>query len=139
MIKKSTERFRVYYDGLCPLCSREIEYYRKKDREAVIDWIDITQDNFDASAEGLDPDRVHQFFHVKDEHGEVVVGVDAFIEIWARIPSLRKWRVLSMVPGVRPVMKLGYAVFAQVRPFLPRKSRDDCQSGTCGVSKKEVS
>jgi predicted DCC family thiol-disulfide oxidoreductase YuxK len=139
MNRQLTEKFRVYYDGLCPLCSREIEYYRKKDLGAVIDWIDITQDDFDASAEGLDPDKVNQFFHVKDEQGDVVVGVDAFIEIWARIPSLRKWRVLSLVPGVRPVMKLGYAVFARVRPLLPRKSRDDCQSGLCGVVKKEVS
>jgi predicted DCC family thiol-disulfide oxidoreductase YuxK len=67
MNRQLTEKFRVYYDGLCPLCSREIEYYRKKDLGAVIDWIDITQDDFDASAEGLDPDKVHQFFHVKDE------------------------------------------------------------------------
>jgi predicted DCC family thiol-disulfide oxidoreductase YuxK len=48
-------RLRVYYDGLCPLCSREIAYYRIKDRPNLIDWIDITGEGFDAAAEGLDP------------------------------------------------------------------------------------
>jgi predicted DCC family thiol-disulfide oxidoreductase YuxK len=131
--------FRVYYDGLCPLCSREIDYYRTKERAELIDWVDITQGDFDAKAEGLDPEKVHQYFHVKDEHGKITAGVDAFIEIWARIPSLKKWRALSLVPGVKPLMKLGYAAFARVRPYLPRKSRPDCESGLCGVNKKEVS
>jgi predicted DCC family thiol-disulfide oxidoreductase YuxK len=135
--RSSDGKFRVYYDALCPLCSREIDYYRTKDRDEVIDWVDITQENFDATSEGLDPKKVHQFFHVKDEHGKIISGVDAFIEIWARIPSLRKWRIFSLLPGAKTAMKIGYAVFARVRPFLPRKSRQDCQSELCRVSSKE--
>jgi predicted DCC family thiol-disulfide oxidoreductase YuxK len=130
-------RFKVYFDGLCPLCSREISYYRKKAGADAIEWIDITANGFDARSEGLDPQKVQKFFHVKDETGRLIVGVDAFIEIWSRIASLRYWKTIASLPGVTPVMKLGYFAFAKIRPFLPRKSSQECSSGTCFVDREK--
>lgn len=124
----------VYFDGLCPLCSREIDYYRKLPGASSIRWVDITEDGFDAAAEGLDPEKVHRFFHVKTIQGQVISGVDAFIEIWKAIPSLHSWYTLSRIPGARGVMKVGYSIFARVRPYLPRRRRpgaDSCETGTC--------
>jgi predicted DCC family thiol-disulfide oxidoreductase YuxK len=128
---------KVYFDGLCPLCSREISYYRKKAGADAIEWIDITSDGFDARSEGLDPQKVQEFFHVKDETGRLIVGVDAFIEIWSRIPSLRYWKTIARLPGATPVMKFGYFVFAKLRPFLPRKSSQECPGDTCYVAKEK--
>lgn len=122
---------RVYYDGLCPLCSREIDHYRSKDVARDIQWVDITADGFDAAAEGLDPVQVQRLFHVRDRAGRLYVGVEAFIKIWETIPSLQLWKRLSDLPGARSAMQVGYAVFARVRPWLPRRSRADCQDGTC--------
>jgi predicted DCC family thiol-disulfide oxidoreductase YuxK len=130
----STGALKVYFDGLCPLCSREISYYRKKAPATTvnpIEWVDITADGFDAAAEGLDPEKVHRYFHVKNERGEITVGVDAFIEIWARIPALRTWKAVSNLPGAKSAMKLGYAAFARIRPFLPRRKRLACADGSC--------
>jgi predicted DCC family thiol-disulfide oxidoreductase YuxK len=133
---KTHGRLRVYFDGLCPLCSREISYYITRDGAAAIDWIDITASGFDAEKEGLDPKKVHRFFHVKDESGRIVVGIDAFIEIWSRIPSLKHWKTIAALPGVRPMMKLGYYTFAKVRPLLPRrKSAILCPTDSCFVAK----
>ena len=130
-------QMRVYYDGLCPLCSREIDFYRTKGGANAIDWIDITANGFDPIAEGLDPKKVHEVFHVKDEAGHIISGVDAFIEIWKKIPSLKHWRTLASLPGARLAMKLGYVAFAKVRPYLPRKSRDNCPTDTCFVAKEK--
>ena len=129
----NTRALTVYFDGLCPLCSREIDYYRKKPGALNINWVDITAPGFDAKREGLDPDRVHAVFHVKQASGELVTGVDAFVEIWKAIPELHTWATLARVPGARPCMKIGYALFARVRPYLPRRTRsgDSCETGAC--------
>ena len=124
---------KVYFDGLCPLCSREIDYYRTKNGASAIGWIDITQPGFDAVSEGLDPALVHRYFHVKDQSGKVTSGIDAFIEIWSRIPALKLWKTASSLPGARPVMKLGYALFARVRPWLPRRRRNSCSDEACAL------
>jgi hypothetical protein len=34
----------MFYDGGCPLCSREIKHYRRLDSAGRIDWIDISRD-----------------------------------------------------------------------------------------------
>ena len=130
-------KLKVYYDGLCPLCSREIYFYRTKDVSSSIDWVDITAIDFDPQSEGLDPKKVHQFFHVKTESGQLVVGVDGFIEIWSRIPALKNWERFASVPGIKPLMRLGYSIFAKVRPYLPRKSVADCPSDQCFVGKEK--
>lgn len=125
---------KVFYDGLCPLCSREIDYYKKKDQSALIKWCDITEPGFDAQAENLDPTEVHRIFHVKNTAGEIITGVEAFVEIWRTLPELKNWARASQIPGVKPAMKLGYFVFAKVRPFLPRKTRPDCADGNCKIA-----
>lgn len=122
----------VYFDGLCHLCSREIEHYRKMKGAENLRFMDITSAEFDAVREGLDPRAVHAELHVRDDEGKVHVGVDAFVKIWSHLAALR-W--LGPVVAVRPVHWLlegGYFCFAKVRPFLPRKS---CASSPyCDIS-----
>jgi predicted DCC family thiol-disulfide oxidoreductase YuxK len=122
---------KVYFDGLCSLCSREIAMYRRKPGSDSIAWIDITHAGFDATSEGLDASKVHATFHVKTAKGAVIEGVDAFIEIWKNIPSLGFLAKAAEVPGVRPLLRIGYAGFARLRPYLPRKNADACTTDTC--------
>ena len=122
---------RVYYDGLCPLCSREIDHYRARDLARAIQWVDITAEGFDAASEGLDPARVQRYFHVRDAAGKLYVGVDAFIQIWATIPSLHYLKTIASLPGAHLAMRAGYAAFARIRPWLPRRSRASCESDRC--------
>jgi predicted DCC family thiol-disulfide oxidoreductase YuxK len=35
-------RFTVYFDGNCPICSREIATYRRSRGGETIDWIDAS-------------------------------------------------------------------------------------------------
>ncbi len=130
---------RVYFDGLCPLCSREIEHYRKRDTDSRVEWVDITRPGFDAKREGLDPDAVHRVFHVRTSEGLLISGVDAFIEIWKTIPSLNSWVRVARAPGARLLMKLGYSGFVRLRPYLPRRRRDECDTGVCEPLKKGLS
>jgi predicted DCC family thiol-disulfide oxidoreductase YuxK len=53
----SSPRLTLFYDGLCPLCSREIAHYRRRMPEGAADFIDITDPTFDALSHGLGSGR----------------------------------------------------------------------------------
>ena len=35
---------KVFFDGNCPICSREIKVYKKLDKKGEISWYDISND-----------------------------------------------------------------------------------------------
>ncbi|MBY0470907.1 DUF393 domain-containing protein [bacterium] len=109
---------KVFYDGLCPLCSREINHYRGAQGSDQICFVDITSHEFRPEEEGLDSAAVHRVIHVKRDDGTTVTGVDAFREIWNTLPAY-KW--LGKVVGLSPIrflMGLGYSLFVKVRPLF---------------------
>lgn len=116
----------VYFDGLCPLCSREIEHYRRQAGSDQIAFVDITTPEFDPAAHGLDPKAVHRHLHARDEKGDLHVGVGAFIAIWNLLPRYRWAASLAAKSFVRPALNVGYEAFARVRPWLPRARRAEC-------------
>lgn len=116
----------IYFDGLCPLCSREIDHYRRRRGAENLAFVDIFAPGFDAQAEGLDPVAIHQNLHVRRADGSLVCGVDAFIAIWSQLPAYGGLARLAQLTVVRPVLVAGYAVFARVRPWLPRRQAAAC-------------
>jgi predicted DCC family thiol-disulfide oxidoreductase YuxK len=120
----------LFYDGLCPLCSREISHYRVKPGAEALRFVDITDPKFDAVGQGLDPKRIHRLMHVKVGE-ELRVGLDAFIAVWEALPSYRWLASLARLPGLHALFTLGYHSFALMRPWLPRRKRPLCESGTC--------
>jgi predicted DCC family thiol-disulfide oxidoreductase YuxK len=126
----STPPLTLFYDGLCPLCAREIAHYRRHLPEGSARFLDITDPDFDARAYGLDPQAVHRRMHVQVGE-EVRTGVEAFVAIWEAIPRYRWAARLARLPGVHGLLRLGYAGFARVRPLLPRLRRRPCATGTC--------
>ena len=123
-----TNKLKIFYDGLCPLCSKEIDHYRKKDLENRIDYIDIASPGFDATAEGLDPETVHKTFHAKKADGTIIEGVDAFIEIWRTLEVFKPLEYLATSKVARPAFDLGYKAFAKIRPLL---RKDECTTDYC--------
>ncbi len=127
----STNKLSIYYDGLCPLCSREIDHYRKARGADQLRFVDITSVGFQAETEGLDPQEVHRVMHVKTADGRVHTEVEAFIQIWKVLPGYG-WmaRLVSSAP-IRPLANVGYRGFARIRPWLPRKKADCSASPYC--------
>lgn len=121
---KSSRTF-VFYDGLCHLCSREINHYKKMRGSENIDFVDITNPTFHAESLGLDPIQVHHSLHAIDKLGNLHTGVDAFICIWSELSALQFLVSITSTAPIRLILKCFYAVFAKVRPYLPRKS---CES-----------
>src|SRR5262245_27859540 len=116
----SNPQLTLFYDGLCPLCSREIDRYRARAAPGAVAFLDITDPAFDARAHGLDPRAVHRSLHVRDADGTLHTGVDAFAALWEVVPGFRWLSRLVRLPLVYQVARLGYALFARMRPVLPR-------------------
>lgn len=124
------EKLKVYYDGQCPLCSREIDHYRNKDTYQRLSFIDITQASFNAELEGLDPKKIHSVFHIKTPTNKVLTGVDGFVAIWNELEIWRPMAIAATSKLGAPIFKWVYSLFAMARPYLPKK---DCKEGSCQV------
>lgn len=121
----------IFFDGLCVLCSAEIEHYRKQKGSERFEFVDITAPNFDPSAHGLDPYAVHKFMHVKDTNGRLQVGVEAFRAIWKELPRYQFLYRMTDNRIAHSIMELGYTGFVRIRPYLPRKKADCEDSPYC--------
>jgi predicted DCC family thiol-disulfide oxidoreductase YuxK len=104
---------RVYYDGLCGLCRREIVFYQKIQPVGVFEWVDITQSAEPLTKQGISLETALKHLHVQDAQGEWHVGVDAFLMIWRGLGGF--WALLAKVvalPGLLTFAKLLYNLFA---------------------------
>lgn len=108
---------KVWYDGACPLCTREIALMRRLDKRKAITFVDV--------ASGADPscpiDRATLLarFHA-EEDGVVHDGAAAFAAMWRAIPLLRPLGLAVRSPLVLRVLEAAYLRFLKLRPRLQR-------------------
>jgi predicted DCC family thiol-disulfide oxidoreductase YuxK len=108
---------KVWYDGACPLCMREIALMRRLDRRGSITFIDV--------AERADPscpvDRTVLLarFHAAED-GVIHDGAAAFAAMWRAIPLLRPLGLLARNRAVLGMLEAAYLRFLKIRPRLQR-------------------
>lgn len=77
---------RVLYNDTCPVCSFEIDAYR---RRAEANGLPIRFDSIaDAAKWGLTPDQAARRLHVM-HNGTLLSGIPAFRALWGEIPHLQ--------------------------------------------------
>ncbi|MBB5207599.1 thiol-disulfide oxidoreductase DCC family protein [Chiayiivirga flava] len=111
----------VFFDGLCPVCRREVALYRRLAAPGAVRWTDIAQPAaLDGETFGLD--AALALLHVRDGGGALRIGLDAHLLLWARLPG---WRVLAWVlvrnAPLRRAADAGYRWFTARRPGLVRR------------------
>lgn len=109
----------VLYDGACPLCRREIGYFRKRVPREPVEFHDVSRQDA-VLPMGLDRDAVLERFHVICPGGRVLSGGPAFIAMWRRFAG---WRWLARVPGIEALASPAYRKFLRIRPRLQRLVR----------------
>lgn len=117
---EDAKRLKVFYDGGCPICSREIGYYQTCNGSASIDWVDVASVDEALLPPSLDREQALARFHVQTENGETVSGAAAFIRLWN---NLERFRWIGWMFGSRPsiwVLDRVYDVLLKVRPRLQK-------------------
>jgi predicted DCC family thiol-disulfide oxidoreductase YuxK len=112
-------RTTAYYDGACPLCRAEIAYYRRQDKTGAVCFVDVTAADA-ATPEGVTQAQALQRFHVRADDGQVRSGAAAFVAIWTQLPGWRWAARVAALPGVLPLLELGYRLFLPIRPYVSR-------------------
>ena len=102
----------VYYDGACPVCRREIGFYRTRTGEAVT-YCDAALDA--RPAPDLSREAALERFHVRLADGSLLSGAAAFLALWRQTPGFRlAGRLLSPKPVVS-VLDVAYDGFLKLR------------------------
>lgn len=108
---------KVWFDGACPLCQREIALMRRLDRRQNIDFVDVS-DDADPSCP-IDQAQLLARFHA-EEDGKVLSGAAAFAAMWRAIPGLRPLGLIARNRAVLSVLERLYLIFLRVRPRLQK-------------------
>ena len=110
MASENTNTLTVCYNGSCPICSREINQYKRMAAASNADlkWVDVTDDQDYARSHNLDFRTSLRRLHAVDGDGKVLSGVTAFTEMWQRIPKLAWIATILRWPIVGPVAEFVY-------------------------------
>jgi predicted DCC family thiol-disulfide oxidoreductase YuxK len=110
-----TDRPTVYYDGACPICSREIAHYRTRQGADAVAWVDVATCAPAALGQDLARERALDRMHVRLGDGRLVSGAAAFAALWRTLPGFRWLGRLVGAPGVRHVAEGAYRAFQYSR------------------------
>jgi predicted DCC family thiol-disulfide oxidoreductase YuxK len=105
----------VFFDGSCPLCSREISHYRRLRGADQLVWVDISSDNHMLAVHGLERQTAMERFHVLDANGQWQTGARGFIELWSHLPAYRWLATLVRVLHMENILDFIYTQFARWR------------------------
>jgi predicted DCC family thiol-disulfide oxidoreductase YuxK len=109
----------VWFDGACPLCTREIALMRRLDRAGRIDFVDVAAPGASCP---IDPALLLARFHAQED-GVLLSGAAAFAAMWRAIPLLRPLGLVARNPQVLSALEWAYLRFLRVRPALQRLAR----------------
>ena len=109
----------VLYDGGCPMCSKEIAWYRQRQQTGSIHWIDVSQHDC-RLPDHLTRTAALARFHVYQSDGKTLSGASAFVELWSRTPGLRWVAWLARHLHLLPLLEWGYQRFLPLRGHLAR-------------------
>ena len=124
---QSQQSIKVFYDGGCPLCRREIDHYRGLRGADRVDWVDITQNTAIMQQHDLSLEQAMARFHVLDDQGNWQIGAYGFVEMWKRLPAMDWLATLLTRLHLLPLTNWAYTHFARWR--LAKR----CQDNTCNT------
>ncbi len=125
-------RFKLLYDGECPLCRREASFLQSRNQHGWLAFEDITAPGFDAKAYGTTQTALMGVIHGVFPDGRMVQKVAVFREAYRAI-GLGWLLAPTAWPGVRWLADLGYEWFARHRMGIGRLLGRHCETGACAV------
>jgi predicted DCC family thiol-disulfide oxidoreductase YuxK len=110
-------KLTFWFDGLLPLCSREIKPMKRLDRRGAVDFVYLAA----SGGAGCPVDRAELLSRLHAcENGVLLSGAGAFAAMWRAIPLLRPIGLLARIPPVLNLLERVYLAYPKVRPRLRR-------------------
>lgn len=118
----------IFYDGKCPLCSKEMQQLKHADTRNQIVLEDINKDDFEDRYNYIKRQDAQAFLHGQSDSGEMLYGLDVTFAAWKAV-GRHSWLKILQLPVIRFFADLGYWVFAKYRLQI---SSVLCKS-SCGI------
>ena len=109
---------KVYYDGSCPICRQEINFYQKQSGNENIAWVDISLSSETEIEPNLTKYNALKRFHVKLNNGAIVSGAAAFVALWKALDRFSALGRYLDHPWLLYFLEIFYKLFLTVRPVL---------------------
>ena len=134
------EELTVFYDGACPLCNREISFYKRQRGSGSVAWVDVAKAAEDDVFPGLSRDQALARFHVVDKSGALFSGGAAFSRLWLVFPVFKPLGVLLLIWPFSLISEWGYQLFLRFRPRLQEvfRARDRTVTKNADQTSREV-
>ena len=106
---------KVFFDGNCPICKKEIDTYKKLTLDDNISWYDISVNKNISKTINKTQKECLEVLHVTDDKNDIKTAIDAFIEIWKKTKYFRHLIFLFKIPLVKSVANYMYFKYAKYR------------------------
>ena len=110
----------VFFDGSCPICSKEIAFYKTRVGADTLSWVDVSDGKIAITQEAVTREELMARFHVQNSDGQLVSGGAAFAELWAALPAFKIIGKLFKLPVFSFMIDIGYDFFLVVRPKVQK-------------------
>jgi len=116
----------VFYDGVCPLCSKEIRHYKNLCGSDKLDWLDINDSQHKLVSYGISYETAMARFHVLDGSGQWQTGAWGFVELWSHLRGYRWLAKLISLTSTQALLDKIYTIFAR------KRINSRCSQTSCG-------
>jgi predicted DCC family thiol-disulfide oxidoreductase YuxK len=115
MTSENKQQIEVFFDGSCPLCTREINLYKNTPTSCSISYSDVS--SMESSEE---KNKLMKRFHIKDQQGNMLSGAKAFVELWKQ---MKGWKYLAKPFDNKiglSILEFFYVQFLKIRPIFQK-------------------
>ena len=142
----NTTTLTIFYDSLCPLCAKEMDHLKRRDKQKKIDFVSLQDPQCQIDYPELDIDKAMRVLHAKHADGHWLQGLDVTHHAWSLVgrgflTAPLRW------PGVSRIADVAYLFFAKHRYrisfWLTGQARcvpcaqNNAHTDSCSVSNKK--
>jgi len=109
----------LLHDGACPICRADIAVLRARNHRGLLRFVDISAPDFDPMPYGRTLAELNARIHARRGDGRMIEGIEVFRLAYRAADLSRMTAPLGWRP-LRPVLELGYRLFARHRHGLGR-------------------
>ena len=116
-----SQKLTFLYDGLCPLCLREVKFLSNQDKLKFINFIDISDAKYDPTKfQNISYVKAMKNLHGILENGEILIGLDVLAYAYKLIGFGWVYYPLK-VNFVSKILRLIYKFWAKNRLLITRR------------------
>ena len=112
----------LYFDGGCPVCTREISFYQRRRGAERIRWVNLAQCEDSDLGSDLSREAATARLHARCPDGHLVSGARAFAALWQTLPAFFLAGRVAALPGIVQGLEWGYRGFLRVHPLWRRET-----------------